>query len=88
MDNKLPTFIKHNSASRTSALFLVSIRGIEGFNKASFSFAVDTLDEALFYRNYVLDLIGRGRPDNAAPAPTYRSPKNPDLYAPIPQRKD
>lgn len=82
----LPTYIHANKASQTDNRFVVTIKRIVGFKTTNFSFATDSLDEALFYRNFVLDLIGRKRPDSLEPSLQYKGPACPSLYAPIPVR--
>lgn len=82
----LPTYISINQASQTNNDFVVSIRNFVGFKTRTFKFVTDSLDEALFYRNFVLDLIGRKRPDTLEPSLTYKGPACPSLYAPIPVR--
>ena len=84
MNTKLPTNIRHNRYKQTDNLFTINIQDIKGFNKSSFTFATDSLDDALFYRNFVLDLIGRRRPDDLEPSASYRAPAEPRLWAPIP----
>lgn len=83
---KLPTGIYHNKHKQTRSSFIVNITKFKGFKTSNFSFATESLDEALFYRNFVLDLIGRTRPDRLEPSANYRGPAFPELYAPIPVR--
>lgn len=72
----LPTYIRYNRAHPNSdTLYQVCIENIKGFPVKKFTCVVPSLDDALFYRNLILDCIERKRPDNLEPSATHQTPR-------------